>query len=70
MTEKSDPWVNRSSMMTCRTCMWYITKVKSGPKVSMIGRCRKNAPTISGFPVVFLTDWCGQHKLDENYTNE
>ncbi len=68
--DKVDPWVNRSSMMSCRTCMWYVTKQKSGSEMSMIGRCHKNAPTMSGYPVVFHTDWCGQHKLDENYSNE
>jgi hypothetical protein len=31
-----------------------------------IGRCRRNAPTIKGFPVVFPFDWCGEHKIDEN----
>lgn len=30
------------------------------------GRCRRHAPTMSGFPAVFGTDWCGDHKLDEN----
>lgn len=33
---------------------------------SSIGRCRRRAPTMSGYPVVFLADWCGDHKLDEN----
>lgn len=31
-----------------------------------LGRCRKHAPTMNGFPAVFDTDWCGDHKLDEN----
>lgn len=31
-----------------------------------IGRCRRNAPTMKGFPVVFEADWCGEHRLDEN----
>lgn len=30
-----------------------------------MGRCRKHAPTMGGYPVVFETDWCGDHKLDE-----
>ena len=55
-----DPWVNRSEGLQCRTCMWFLRK---SPE---IGRCRRNAPTMSGFPTVFLADWCGQHKLDEN----
>lgn len=31
----------------------------------VIGRCRKHAPTMDGFPVVFPGDWCGDHKFDE-----
>lgn len=46
--------------MTCCTCMYYAPKENTG-----IGRCRRNAPTMSGWPVVFPTDWCGNHKLDE-----
>ena len=34
--------------------------------VSKLGRCRRHAPTMSGYPVVFQYDWCGDHKLDEN----
>jgi hypothetical protein len=30
-----------------------------------IGRCRRHAPTMNGYPVVFQEDWCGDHKLDE-----
>lgn len=33
-----------------------------------IGRCRRHAPTMNGFPVVFVNDWCGDHKLDEEKT--
>lgn len=29
------------------------------------GRCRRHAPTLNGFPAVYGTDWCGDHKLDE-----
>lgn len=29
------------------------------------GRCRRHAPTMSGYPAVFGHDWCGDHKLDE-----
>lgn len=57
---KPDPWAHRSENMSCKTCMWYVIK---GTKV--IGRCRRHAPTMSGYPVVFETDWCGDHKLDE-----
>ncbi len=33
---------------------------------SNIGRCRRHAPTINGYPVVYIIDWCGDHRLDEN----
>jgi len=60
-----DPWEHRSSRMRCVTCMWFVDKVSSN-QVNRIGRCRRRAPTMSGYPVVFDTDWCGDHKLDEN----
>ncbi len=31
-----------------------------------LGRCRRHAPTMNGYPVVFVNDWCGDHKVDEN----
>jgi hypothetical protein len=57
-----DNWVHRSSSMLCRTCMYY------APKLGLrnLGRCRRHAPTMSGWPVMFSTDWCGDHKIDEN----
>ena len=62
-TTKTDPWAHRSEKMSCKTCMSY---VKKGDEESTMGRCRRHAPTMSGYPVVFETDWCGDHKLDEN----
>ena len=68
----SDPWVHRSRGMRCETCMWYVEKKKSKASTEDpatlrdLGRCRKRAPVMNGYPVVFLTDWCGDHKLDEN----
>ena len=63
-----DPWINRSDNMKCRTCMWFIEKVgvPQVPSGSSIGRCRRHAPSMNGYPVVFSNDWCGDHKLDEN----
>lgn len=61
-----DPWEHRSRRMSCFSCMWYVPKLAhgdSGPP--SLGRCRRHAPTMSGYPVVFDTDWCGDHKLDE-----
>lgn len=57
--DAADNWAHRSAGMKCRTCMWYV------PKRGRIGRCRRNAPTMGGFPVTFDSDWCGQHKLNE-----
>lgn len=54
-----DPWQHRAERMRCKTCMWFIAKAGN------VGRCRRHAPTMSGYPVVFTTDWCGDHKLDE-----
>jgi len=64
----NDPWIHRSKNMSCSTCMWYIEKMKAEGNKGLvsIGRCRKHAPTMNGYPVVFKTDWCGDHKLDEN----
>ncbi len=60
----NDNWKHRSQGMKCESCMWFVFKeVNEKPK--NLGRCRRHAPTISGFPAVFGTDWCGDHKMDE-----
>jgi hypothetical protein len=67
MTDK-DPWKHRSAGMRCNTCMWFVPKIvklQDGKEASIVGRCRRHAPTMSGFPVVYVNDWCGDHKLDE-----
>jgi hypothetical protein len=72
----ADPWAHRSDGMRCKTCMWFAPKYPEGkpqikgdaitlPPVD-IGRCRRHAPTMNGYPVVFVNDWCGDHKLNEN----
>ena len=63
-----DPWKHRSKGMGCVTCMWYVQKEQAEgiESISSIGRCRRHAPTMNGYPVVFETDWCGDHKLNEN----
>ena len=65
-----DNWKHRSEGMKCRTCCWFLEKVgkendQGQEPVKLIGRCRRHAPTMNGFPVVFDSDWCGDHKLDE-----
>lgn len=63
----NDPWKHRSQGMRCRTCMWFAEKAGYEPVDyrGSFGRCRRHAPTMSGYPAVFGLDWCGDHKLDE-----
>lgn len=65
-----DPWAHRSSGMRCRSCMWFTAKAVVDPRTASdrgaLGRCRRHAPTLGGFPAVFEADWCGDHKLDES----
>jgi hypothetical protein len=61
-----DNWKHRSAGMRCKTCIWFVGKGPFEAQVADIGRCRRHAPTMNGYPVVFGTDWCGDHKLDEN----
>ncbi len=65
-----DNWEYRSDKLICGTCIWFIAKKRLDNKVyegqPNLGRCRRHAPVICGFPVVFGTDWCGDHKIDEN----
>lgn len=42
-----------------------ITRVSLSVNKKLFGRCRRNAPTMKGFPV-YGDDWCGEHRLDEN----
>jgi hypothetical protein len=62
-----DPWAHRSAKMMCRTCMWYVAKAAPRPSALIValGRCRRHAPSMNGYPVVYPADWCGDHKLDE-----
>ena len=66
----ADHWVHRSAGMRCRSCIWFVRKEPTGlvshPGQQEIGRCRRHAPTMGGYPVVYMTDWCGDHRLDEN----
>lgn len=68
--EAADPWRHRSAGMRCKTCLWFVRKEPTGlishPAQHEIGRCRRHAPTMGGYPVVYMTDWCGDHRLDEN----
>ena len=65
-----DNWAGRSKGMVCNTCVFYVEKLAQKPEamgcVRSLGRCRRRCPTMNGFPVVYVTDWCGDHKVDEN----
>jgi len=65
----ADNWQHRAKGMRCSTCIFFVPKKREEePKdgLNILGRCRRHAPTMSGFPAVFQSDWCGDHKLDEN----
>jgi len=57
MTKPKDLWGTYTQNLCCKTCFYYVQKTAD------IGRCRRHAPTMKGFPVVFPNDWCGDHKL-------
>ena len=66
MTQAQDNWRHRSSGLRCRTCMWFVPKVREDDKDIGFGRCRRHAPGANGWVPVFATDFCGDHRLDEN----
>jgi hypothetical protein len=70
--DNQDPWKHRVKGMRCATCMWFVVKTNDAghDAGNLIGRCRRHAPSMNGYPVVFSADWCGDHKLDENKTGE
>lgn len=63
-----DNWADRKSGMVCASCVYFVEKRSNQPQPAdkLIGRCRRHAPTMNGFPVVYSSDWCGDHKVDEN----
>ncbi len=63
--EANDNWKHRSANMRCMTCMYFVAKANAAGEPTSLGRCRRHAPTMSGFPAVFVTDWCGDHKINE-----
>lgn len=56
-----DKW-DRKTDFGCNSCMFYVPKADMG----RLGRCRRNAPTMKGYPVVYINDWCGEHKKGSN----
>jgi len=69
---EKDPWAQRNIGMQCKTCIWFVPKQRIGTSNSdinaliQVGRCRRHAPTMNGYPVVYMNDWCGDHRVDEN----
>lgn len=72
-----DNWKHRSEYMLCDKCMWFVPKGMKDPVTiedlrkrtednKFVGRCRRHAPQLNGWPTVFNNDWCGDHKLDED----
>ena len=57
-----DPWEHRNDGLRCASCIWYCPKGGT-----VLGRCRRHAPTMSGYPAVYNIDWCGDHKLNEAF---
>jgi len=58
----------KASKMKCPTCSWF-EETELYHKIdkkcfALIGTCRKHAPTTNGYPPVFTTDWCGDHRSD------
>lgn len=44
-----------NNLQRCETCMYYVGY-----------RCRRHAPKgQEGWPAVFPTDWCGDHKMSK-----
>ncbi len=70
-----DNWEHRSEGMRCETCVVFVLKRNDPNRATMVtergrlGRCRRHAPSLNGWPAVFESDWCGDHKLDENKVN-
>ena len=61
-----DNWMGRSDGMRCWSCIFFVPKSDEDGDDTNLGRCRRHAPTLGGWPAVFETDWCGDHKLNEN----
>ena len=64
-----DKW-DRKTNFNCESCMFYVPKRDAaiGGVVfdTSEGCCRRNAPTMKGYPVVYSSDWCGEHKIGSN----
>lgn len=59
-----DLWGDKEGMI-CNTCAFFVEKKSKVVRIvsNILGRCRRRAPTMNGYPAVFSRDWCGDHKL-------
>ena len=67
----NDVWTAKTNTMRCGTCMYFVVKLRESDRATkrlhqQLGRCRRHAPTMRGYPVVYPEDWCGDHKLDSD----
>lgn len=62
-----DNWSNLATL-ACVTCRFFVPKTELEANLQEVnrGRCRRHAPSMDGYPVVYPTDWCGDHKLGTN----
>ena len=71
-----DKW-DRKTNFNCASCMFFVPKWQPESYVNCCGeivknvepqkgRCRRRAPKLGGYPVVYATDWCGEHKIGSN----
>jgi len=55
VSKLEDNWGNRKIGMICRTCMFYVNL-----------RYRRHAPVTNlGYPAVYESDFCGDHKMSK-----
>lgn len=62
-----DKW-DRKTNFNCNSCMFFVPKHEhSSNPHNFEGRCRRQAPKMKGYPVVYGNkDWCGEHKIGSN----
>ena len=53
-----NPRINTNATV-CKNCRWFLRK-----QDTPVGRCRKYASIMDGFPGVMEDDWCGDFRLE------
>jgi len=59
--------LRNKELVMCANCI-YFEPIEDNRGFIQIGLCRRNAPTIAGFPRQEPDDECGEGKVDENRT--